>query len=199
MAQMVPPTHPRRLRNPLSRTRGLDDDHLIRPGGVPLHGTLSARTLALFLPSRAPLLCFRSALRPLLPASIQGLRINLCVLGRVLWRCTTRQKRVRCRVAAAPPGRHGRGHGSSAEGPRCADTSPPFAHVLTGCLWPPAPLGRCYTPTPQRTSVIPAAFDIYSLRSAQNHRAVLGGTFMRGAWARERFGTRIAGRCVVGR
>ena len=75
----------------------------------------------------------------------------------------------------------------------------PFAHVLTGCLWPPAPLGRCYTPTPQRTSVIPAAFDIYSLSCAQNRHAVQGGTIMCGARARARFGTRIAGRCVVGR
>ena len=118
----------------------LDDDRFMRSGGVPLHGTLSARTLALFLPSRAPLLCFRSPLCPLWPASAHGLRLTFCELAELHFLLLLRpdpQKLPWCRGAAAPPGRHGWGRGRPAEG------APPTAPWLT-CSRPSV----CPPPTP---------------------------------------------------
>ena len=76
----------------------------------------------------------------------------------------------------------------------------PSAHVLTTAFAPHDPLlGRCCTPTPPRTKVPPAAFDIYSSSYAQNRRVVKEGTILCGARPRARFGTRVAGRCAGGR
>ena len=69
---------------------------------------------------------------------------------------------------------------------------PPLRSRAHDCLCTPRPLGRCCAPTPPRTSIIPAALDIYSSRYAQNRRAVKGGTIMCGARPRARFGTRVA-------
>ena len=76
---------------------------------------------------------------------------------------------------------------------------PPLRPRAHGWLCPPRPLGRCCAPTPARTKVPPAATDIYSSSCAQNRRAVKGGTILCGARPRARFGTRVAGRCAVGR
>ena len=61
------------------------------------------------------------------------------------------------------------------------------------------PLDRSCAPTTLRTKVPPAARPPFSSSCNQNLRVVSAGTNMCGAWARARFGTRVAERWSVSR